>query len=122
NKFVYKPLIEAPCALAIVPKKSFFKRNNGGLYMPQSKFIELIYLPNEKIKIKRMLSKYYLDYDISGSYINEKYAKLRKTFKTESIESCKINLQINSLQGIEHSTEYELKLFEKRNKLGSIIS
>lgn len=115
NILIYKLPITEPAAVAIIPQKSFYKRISGGLYVPQTKFIELIISPNDKIEIRGTLNKYYLNYIIAGTKINEKNSQIRLSYKAQSIEAVKLELQIDSLSGNENKKDELTRLFELRN-------
>ena len=115
NILIYKLPITGPAAVAIIPQKSFYKRISGGLYVPQTKFIELIISANDKIEIKGTLNKYYLNYVIAGTKVNETNSLIRLSYKSQSIEAVKLELQIDSLSGNENKKDQLTRLFELRN-------
>jgi thiol-disulfide isomerase/thioredoxin len=122
NVFTYQLPMKEHAALAILPQKSFYKRISGGLYMPQTKFIELLISPGDNIQISGNLDRYYLHYSVTGSPINEHSSKFRETFKTPSIEAVRIELQIDSLNAIGGKKEEVAELFGKRGQQQNQIS
>jgi thiol-disulfide isomerase/thioredoxin len=122
NAFIYQLQISEPVAVAIIPQKSFYKRVSGGLYLPQTKFIELFVSPGDHVRIKADLGRYYVNYSMKGSLINESISKNRESFKMPSIEAVKIELQIDSLTGMEGKKAEIARLFERRGELQNKIS
>ena len=122
NVFIYQLQISEPVAVAIIPQKSFYKRVSGGLYLPQTKFIELFVSPGDHVRIKADLGRYYVNYSMKGSLINESISKNRESFKMPSIEAVKVELQIDSLTGMEGKKAEIAKLFERRGEMQNKIS
>ncbi|MFT4202366.1 MAG: redoxin domain-containing protein [Chitinophagaceae bacterium] len=122
NHFIYTLPTNQPAIIAIIPKMSWHKRVGGNAYMPQTKFIELIALPDDKININGVLYPYYLDYTITGSLINEEYAKMRATYKDADIEAVKLKLKMDSLSAFENTNDESTRLFKLRQSYNHEIS
>jgi len=121
NVFTYKLPINEPSAIAILPKKSWIKKVSY-MYMPQTRFIELFVSPNDRIQIKGVLNKYYLDYKVIGSILNQDYSKFKLSYKAPAIEAVKLELQIDSLSQFEGKKKEVDELFDRRGKQFSEIT
>jgi len=117
DRFTYVLPINEPAALAIMPKKSFFRRKGGRLYMPSTKFMELFLSPGEEIKIKGELTEYYLNFSMRGSKVNEQMGGFRKRFEQPATEAVRVELQLDSLSAIKADKEAIAKLGDIRGKL-----
>ncbi len=96
--FKYEFRCNEPLLLALYPKKSLSPITIAKLtYTPESKKIYLFVQPNETINIQGVLTKYYMDYSVSGSDICQKICTQHNDNKKIDIEDFKTWLKIDPL-------------------------
>lgn len=114
NNFIYTLPINDPVEIAVVPQKSFYKFPSGRIYVPNTKFINLIIKPTDEITITGTISENYLDYNIKGSPLNEIMDSIRNSYKVLDTIAVNYELQSGLLPDNKNKKELSKALFDKR--------
>lgn len=112
--FYYRPKESKPMEIVFFPKKAIAVFPSGRKYLPQTKVVDLVVDPMEKIEINGALEAYYLSYQVAGSAINEELAAGREKYREWEIEAVKFELQRDSLQGQKNTHYQDSVLFQQR--------
>ncbi|WP_270087942.1 TlpA family protein disulfide reductase [Sphingobacterium sp. SYP-B4668] len=121
NTFIYK-IPDEPTAFAIIPHNAVHRRSTGGIYIAQTKLVELFTQPNEHITIEGALEKYYLNYSLTGNDVSAELSQFRQCYKSAAIEAVKLELKMDSLRGVGERQESINQLFKIRNQYFDTIS
>jgi len=82
----------------IYTKNSFVTRQNGRLYLPETKFVRVFLIPGNKIEISGTLNDKSLNYIVKGDELNYTYSTRRAKSIKASVELNDFMLRIDSMQ------------------------
>ncbi len=137
NKLLTNLEVKEPEIVFVFFKKAGFKRvSRNKDYRPLSKYLLLLLEPNKKISVKGKMYKYYVDYEVKGNNFSKNNAKLQKENIKDLVESCKVELELDTLmfdtrnlkkdmknkKAIEENDIKIKKLFAKRREFFKQVS
>lgn len=82
----------------IYTKNSFVTRQNGRLYLPETKFVRVFLVPGNKVDISGKLDYKSLNYIVKGDELNNTYSTRRTQSLKTSVELNDFMLRIDSMQ------------------------
>jgi peroxiredoxin len=114
NCFSYRPRENKTMEIAFFPKRAMTVFPSGQKYVPQTKVVDLVVQPMEKIEIKAVLEEYYLNYRVAGSAFDEELAAGREKYKEWEISIVKLELRRDSLQSGKDTHYQDSVLLQQR--------
>ncbi|MDR2681330.1 MAG: TlpA family protein disulfide reductase, partial [Tannerella sp.] len=116
DRFHYEPEYQDTSMLFIYPRKGAYKRLTGGMYLPSSNRITLLWYPGKKIKINGVLTENSVAYRATGDEFNYDYSLVRDNV-LRNLEAFKqIELQLDSLLYFRGDRVLTDSLFAERSE------